>query len=152
MCIAITLPAREISCKLSDRLLSSLHLIENCYGRVQKDNAQGRSLHDVLNLTRKQITITTAKTRDKDRRSGVLRNPLYGMLVFIKGSMATGPDLNVSTSFEAHAFGNAIADHDAFLVAKVREAGFIVMNKKNPGVLDGFKDQLFSPGWSAPGG
>ena len=70
------------------------------------------------------------------------------MPVYIKGNMATGPDLNMSTSVEDYAFGDAVADHDAFLVAK---ADLVVMGKTNLGALDGFKDQTISLGWSALG-
>lgn len=142
----LTLPAREVLSKLFDGLLSSLQLIDKCYGRVQKNNAQGRSLHAVLNLIPKHITIRIAKAKHKDRRSGVFRNPLNGMSVFIKGNMVTIPDLNMSTSSEANAFGNAIADHDAFFFAKVREAGLIIMRKIKLCELSAFKDQTISPG------
>ena len=74
------------------------------------------------------------------------------MPVFIKGNMATGPDLNMATSSGAYAFGNPTADHDAFLVAKAREAGLIIIGKTNLGELNGFKDQTISPAWSALGG
>ena len=65
--------------------------------------------------------------------------------------MANGHDLNMSTSFGAFAFANATADHDAFLFAKAREAGSIIMAKKNLGELNGFKDQLIVTGLSALG-
>ena len=74
------------------------------------------------------------------------------MPLFIKGNMATGPDLNMATSSGAYAFGNATADHDAFRFAKAREAGLIIMGKTNLGELNGFKDQTISPAWSALGG
>ena len=96
--------------------------------------------------------IATAKARDSDRRSGVLRTPLHGMPVFIKGNMTTGPDLNMSTSFGAYPFGNATADHNTSLFAKIREAGLIIMGKTNLGELNVFKDQAISLGRSALGG
>ena len=63
--------------------------------------------------------------------------------------MATDPDLNVSTSLGTYAFGNATADHDAFLVAEARGACLIIMGKTKLWKLNGFKDQTISPGWSA---
>ena len=66
--------------------------------------------------------------------------------------MANGHDLNMSTSLGAYAFANATADHDAFFFAKAREAGLIIMTKKNLGELNGFKDQPIVTGLSALGG
>ena len=67
------------------------------------------------------------------------------MPVFVKSNMATDPDLNMSTSFGACAFGNAKADHDVFMVARAREASSINMGKKNPGGLIGFKNKPSAP-------
>ena len=74
------------------------------------------------------------------------------MPVFIEGITTTGPDSSMSTSFEAYGIGNAIADHNAFLVAEAQDSGFIVIGETNPEELYGFKDQIISPGWSALGG
>lgn len=45
--------------------------------------------------------------------------------------MATDPSLGMKTTFGAYAFQNASASHDAFLVAKAREAGLIILGKTN---------------------
>ena len=66
--------------------------------------------------------------------------------------MTTGPDLSMSTSLGAYTFGNATADHNAFLVAETPEADLIIIGKINPEELNAFKDQIISPGWSALGG
>lgn len=148
----LTITASELSRQLSDGSISSLQLVEEYHRRIRIDNTQGLSLRAILSLTPKHITLAIAKARDKERRNGMLLGPLHGIPIFIKGNMATGPDLNMSTSFGAYAFENATADHDAFLVAKAREAGMIIMGKTNLGELNGFKDQTTSPAWSALGG
>ena len=147
----LTVETGELSRQLSSGSISSLQLVEEYYRRVQVDNKKGLCLHAILSLTPKHITIATAKTRDKERRMGKVRSALHGIPIFIKGNMATGPDLNMSTSFGAYAFQNATSDHDAFIVAKAREAGMIIMGKTNLGELNGFKDRNMSPGWSALG-
>ena len=53
---------------------------------------------------------------------GTIRSPLHGIPIFIKGNMATSPDLEMSTSFGAYAFQNATSDHDAFIVSAVAES------------------------------
>lgn len=148
----LTVTASELSQQLSDGSISSLQLVEEYYRRIRIEDTQGLSLRAILSLTPKHITFATARARDKERRNGRLLSPLHGIPIFIKGNMATGPDLNMSTSFGAYAFENATADHDAFLVTKAREAGMIIMGKTNLGELNGFKDQTISPGWSALGG
>lgn len=148
----LTATTSELSEYLSDGSISSLQLVQEYYRRVETDNRQGLCLRAILSLTPRHITIATAKVRDEERRMGTIRSPLHGIPIFIKGNMATGPDLNMSTSFGAYAFQNATSDHDAFIVAKTREAGMIIMGKTNLGELNGLKDPNNSPGWSALGG
>ena len=148
----LTATAGELSHQLSNWSITSIQLVKEYHERVQMDNAQGLSLRAVLSMAPRHVTLATAEARDEERRNGILRGPLHGIPIFIKGNMATGPDLNMSTSFGAYAFENATLDHDAFLVAKVREAGMIIMGKTNLGEFNGFKDQTISPAWSALGG
>ncbi|CAF9935087.1 hypothetical protein IMSHALPRED_010096 [Imshaugia aleurites] len=148
----LTATASELSHQLSNGSITSIQLVKEYHERIQMDNAQGLSLRAVLSMAPRHITLATAEARDKERRNGISRGPLHGIPIFIKGNMATGPDLNMSTSFGAYAFENATTDHDAFLVAKAREAGMIIMGKTNLGEFNGFKDQTISPAWSALGG
>ena len=148
----LTATTSELSQQLSDGSISSLQLVQEYYRRVQIDNRQGLCLRAILSLTPQHITIATAKARDEERRMGTIRSPLHGIPIFIKGNMMTGSDLNMSTSFGAYAFQNATSDHDAFIVAKARKAGMIIMGKTNLAELNGFKDPYISPGWSALGG
>ena len=148
----LTATTSELSQQLSDGSISSLQLVQEYYRRVQMENKAGLGLRAILSQTPRHITIATAKARDEERRIGTIRSPLHGIPIFIKGNMATGPDLKMSTSFGAYAFQNATSDHDAFIVAKAQEAGMIIMGKTNLGELNGFKDPNNSPGWSALGG
>ena len=148
----LTATTSELSQQLSDGSISSLQLVQEYYRRVQIDNRQGLCLRAILSLTPKRIVMATAKARDEERRMGTIRSPLHGIPIFIKGNMATGPDLKMSTSFGAYAFQNATSDHDAFIVAKARKAGMVIMGKTNLAELNGFKDPNNSPGWSALGG
>lgn len=148
----LTATAQELSQLLSESSISSLQLVEEYHKRVQLDNTQDLSLRAILSLTPKHISLATARARDSERRDGVIRGPLHGLPIFIKGNTATGPDLNMTTSFGSYAFENATAVQDAFSVTKAQEAGMIIMGKANLGELNGFKDQTISPGWSMLGG
>ena len=148
----LTATTSQLSQQLSDGSISSLQLVQEYYRRVQIDNRQGLCLRAILSLTPRRIAMATAKARDEERRMGTIRSPLHGIPIFIKGNMATGPDMKMSTSFGAYAFQNATSDYDAFIVAKARKAGMIIMGKTNLAELNGFKDPSNSPGWSALGG
>lgn len=148
----LTATAQDLSQLLSTQVVSSEQLLEEYDRRVHLDNTKGLCLRAILSLTPKSITLATARARDNERRNGFIRSPLHGIPVSIKGNMATGPDLNMTTSFGAYAFENATADRDAFFVAKAQEAGMIIMGKANLGELKGFRDQTISPGWSSLGG
>ncbi|KAG4436858.1 hypothetical protein IFR05_007664 [Cadophora sp. M221] len=65
--------------------------------------------------------------------------------------MATKAKSGMPTSAGAYALQNLSATSDAFLIAKARKAGQLLMGKANLGEFGGFKDNV-SPSWSSLGG
>jgi len=49
--------------------------------------------------------------------------------------MATNLSFGLRTTFGAYAFENATTPYDAFVVAKTREAGLIILGKTNLAVI-----------------
>ena len=120
--------------------------------RTHLDNHHERCQRAILSPTPKPIALATARAGDSERRNGVYPKPFARYSGFIKNDMATGPNLNPTTSFGVYAFENTPAGQDAFLITRAYEAGMIIKGKANLGEMNGFKDQTIRPGWSALGG
>ncbi|KAH6640376.1 amidase family protein [Chaetomium tenue] len=148
----LTLTAHDITKLLGNQTFTSLQLTQAYLRRIEFDDRSGLGLHTMLELTPVDITLGIARERDLERRKGLLRSPLHGVPLIIKGNMATGNFLGMKTTSGAYALQNATASNDAFIVEKAREAGMIVIGKANLGELNGFKDNNLSPGWSQLGG
>ncbi|KAJ6079729.1 amidase family protein [Penicillium canescens] len=148
----LTLSAHDIADLLRNNTINSLQITKEYLRRIELDDRSGLGLHTILELTPVQSVISIANERDLERRKGLIRSPLHGVPLIVKGNMATDQSLGMSTSSGAFALQNATASQDAHIVAKARQAGMIILGKSNLAELNGFKDNSLSPGWSALGG
>src|ERR1700732_5310867 len=78
------------------------------------------------------------------------RGPLHGIPILIKDNIATGD--RMMTSAGSLALAGAPAPRDAFIVAKLRAAGAILLGKTNLAEWANFRDRHSTVGWSARGG
>ena len=82
-------------------------------------------------------------------RKGKTRGPLHGIPVLLKDNIDATPMVNSAGSL-------ALASHhprtDAFLVARLREAGAVILGKTNLSEWANFRSSRSSSGWSARGG
>ncbi|KAK0712905.1 hypothetical protein B0T26DRAFT_753083 [Lasiosphaeria miniovina] len=107
----------------SNRTLTSLRLTKEYPRRIALGDKSGLQLHAMLELTPIDIVLGIANERDLERRKGILRSPLHGILLIIKGNMSTDGSLGMKTTSGAYALQNAIASRDVFIVEKARKSG-----------------------------
>lgn len=91
-----------------------------------------------------------AASLDEERRSGNVRGPLHGIPVLIKDNINTGDRMQTtagSLALEGH-----VAQGDAFIIAKLREAGAVLLGKTNLSEWANFRSTNSSSGWSGRGG
>ncbi|KAH9209049.1 amidase signature domain-containing protein [Leptodontidium sp. 2 PMI_412] len=119
----LTLDTRSISNLLQNGSVTTVQLIEEYLHRIALDNVEGLGLRPILSLTSRDLLLREA--RQLDERSA-------NMAPF-EGNMATEAKLGMPTSAGAYALQNASATSDAFLIAKAREAGLLLMGKANLG-------------------
>jgi amidase len=90
-----------------------------------------------------------ADARDAERKAGKVRGPLHGVPILLKDNVDATPMVNSAGSL-------ALANHrpktDAFLVAKLREAGAVILGKTNLSEWANFRSARSASGWSARGG
>ncbi len=137
-----TLQARMDKGELSSRALTQAYL-----DRIAAIDDAGPGLNAVIELNPQALQ--EADTFDAERKSGKTRGPLHGIPVLLKDNIDATPMVNSAGSL-------ALADHrpkrDAFLVARLREAGAVILGKTNLSEWANFRSTRSTSGWSSRGG
>jgi amidase len=91
-----------------------------------------------------------AKSLDEERKSGKIRGPLHGIPVMIKDNIDTADKM--MTTAGSLALSGHFAVSDAPIVARLREAGAVLLGKTNLSEWANFRSNRSSSGWSGRGG
>jgi amidase len=94
--------------------------------------------------------IEIARSLDEERKAGNIRGPLHGIPIMIKDNIDTFDKMQTTAGSLALA-GN-IANVDAFIVKKLRDAGAVLLGKTNLSEWANFRSTNSSSGWSGRGG
>ena len=127
--------------------LSSRALTQAYLDRIATVDDAGPTLNAVIETN--PDALKDADALDAERKAGKLRGPLHGIPVLLKDNIDALPMVNSAGSL-------ALASHkpkaDAFLVAKLREAGAVVLGKTNLSEWANFRSTRSTSGWSGRGG
>ncbi len=129
--------------KYTSRQLCELYL-----KRITEIDKNGPQLNSVIEINPDALAI--ADGLDAERRDGKVRGALHGIPILIKDNIDTG-DKMMTTAGSLALEGN-IASKDAFIVAKLREAGAVLLGKTNLSEWANFRSTRSSSGWSSRGG
>lgn len=92
-----------------------------------------------------------ADQMDRERKSGKVRGPLHGVPVVLKDNIDTADKMK--TTAGSLALLNApTPKKDAFIAARLREAGAVILGKTNLSEWANFRDNDSISGWSGRGG
>lgn len=116
--------------------------------RIAELDRAGPTLKAVIEINPDALTL--AAERDAERRDGKLRGPLHGIPVLIKDNIATAD--RMETTAGSLALVGAKPTRDAALVARLREAGAVILGKTNLSEWANFRGSGSLSGWSARGG
>jgi len=94
--------------------------------------------------------LTIADSLDEDLKSDRIRGPLHGIPFLIKDNIATKDDME--TTAGSHILIGARPGYDAPAVAKLREAGAVILGKANLSAWAKFGPGDVPSGWSPRGG
>ncbi|MDT7548664.1 MAG: amidase [Actinomycetota bacterium] len=86
---------------------------------------------------------------DAERKSGHLRGPLHGLPIVLKDNIGTA---DLPTTAGSIALEGSIPKRDAFLTARLRKAGAIVLGKTNLSEFANWVDLSMPNGYSSLGG
>ena len=117
---------RDIQAAMDSGALTSEKLVRLYLERIEAYDRKGPTLRAVLHLNTNALE--TARGLDAERRSKGSRGPLHGVPVIVKDVFDTA-DMPTSGGFKAMA--DARPTKDAFVVARLRSAGAIILAKVN---------------------
>ncbi|MEN8118247.1 MAG: amidase [Bacteroidota bacterium] len=119
-----------------------------CEKYLERIKAVDPVLKSVIELNPDALNI--ARKMDEERKSGKVRGPLHGIPVMIKDNIDTGDKMQ--TTAGSLALKGNVAENDAFIVKKLREAGTVLLGKTNLSEWANFRSTNSSSGWSGRGG
>jgi len=123
-------------------------LVDKYLTRIEALDRQGPALHAVIEINPEARSI--ADSLDAERKSKGPRGPLHGIPVLIKDNIATADGM--MTTAGSLALEGARPPKDAFIVARLRETGAVILGKTNLSEWANFRSTHSSSGWSGRGG
>lgn len=138
----------ELQARLAAGKLSAVSLAKQYLARIAARDRRGPALRSVIELNPDALAIAAAL--DRERRARGPRGPLHGIPVLLKDNIATHD--RISTTAGSLALAGSIAPRDAFVVARLREAGAVILGKTNLSEWANFRGARSTSGWSARGG
>jgi amidase len=128
--------------------LTSSALTAAYLARIAAIDAAGPRLRSVIEVNPDAMAV--ARERDAERRAGRVRGPLHGLPVLVKDNLDTAD--RMQTTAGSLALVGKPAPRDATVVAKLREAGAVLLGKTNLSEWANFRSTRSTSGWSGRGG
>lgn len=116
--------------------------------RIERHDRGPNGLRSVLALN--PNASADAAERDAERAAGRVRGPLHGIPVLLKDNIETADPLPTTAGSLALARSTHVRDAD--LVARLRDAGAVILGKTNLSEWANFRSNHSSSGWSGVGG
>ncbi len=127
---------------------TAVSLVGAYLDRIRAVDRSGPTLRSVIEINPEAESI--AARLDAERRENGPRGPLHGVPVLIKDNIATG-DIMETTAGSLALLG-AKPGRDAFVAARLRAAGAVILGKTNLSEWANFRSSHSSSGWSGRGG
>ena len=138
----------ELQAGMTSGRWTARSLAEAYMARIEALDRQGPSLRAVLEINPEALAI--ADGLDAERKAKGPRGPLHGIPILIKDNIATA-DRMQSTAGSLALVGVPVP-RDAFIAARLREAGAVLLGKSNLSEWANFRSTHGSSGWSGRGG
>jgi Asp-tRNA(Asn)/Glu-tRNA(Gln) amidotransferase A subunit family amidase len=106
--------------------VTSRDLVEKYLARIRAYDQDGPRLNAMIALNPRALE--EADALDAERRAGRVRSPLHGIPIVVKDNYATA---GMPTTAGSKALAGFTTGRDGFMVAKLKEAGAVVIGKTN---------------------
>ncbi|HEV2800080.1 MAG TPA: amidase [Pyrinomonadaceae bacterium] len=127
---------------------SARELAEKYIERIERFDRKGPTLNSVIELNPDALSLAAAL--DRERKQGRVRSPLHGVPILLKDNIDTAD--RMQTTAGSLALAGTHAPRDAFVAARLREAGAVLLGKTNLSEWANFRSTHSTSGWSGRGG
>ena len=138
----------DIAAGLREGKWTSAKLVELYLGRIEAIDRAGPRLNAVIEVNPQAMAL--ARQLDQERKDGLVRGPLHGVPILIKDNIETGD--RMGTTAGSLALADWHAPQDAFVAARLRAAGALILGKTNLSEWANFRSTHSTSGWSGRGG
>ncbi len=138
----------ELAQRMASGELSARGLAELYLQRIETIDRGGPRINCVLETNPEALDI--AERLDGERRAGRVRGPMHGIPVLIKDNIGTAD--RMQTTAGSLALVDARPAADSHIVARMREAGCVILGKTNLSEWANFRSTKSTSGWSGRGG
>lgn len=143
----VELDVAEAQRRMAAGTLSAVALTRAYLARIAAIDDAGPRLAAVIEVDPEAEA--QARRRDEERAAGRVRGPLHGIPVLIKDNVEV---VGMVTSAGSLALAQHRPREDAVLVARLREAGAVILGKTNLSEWANFRGENSTSGWSSRGG
>ena len=126
---------------------TAVAVAETLLARIAAVDVDGPTLNAVLALS--PTALEEAAALDAERNAGTLRGPLHGVPVLVKDNIEA---VGLPGSAGSLALAGRALARDAPLVARLRDAGLVVLGATNLSEWANIRSSRSASGWSAVGG
>ena len=137
----------EVTTRLADGTWTSAQLVADLTSRIAAVDVDGPAVGSVLAMSAEAADV--ARERDEERRAGRLRGRLHGVPVMVKDNIEA---LGLPGTAGSLALAGRPVAGDAPLVARLRDAGAVILASTNLSEWANFRSPRSTSGWSAVGG
>jgi amidase len=137
----------ELGAGMASGKYTSRGLTETYLARIEALDRRGPALRAVLETNPDALKI--AGDLDAERKAKGPRSALHGIPILLKDNIDTAD--RMTTTAGSLALEGTMAPRDAFLAARLREAGAVLLGKANLSEWANFRGNRSSSGWSARG-
>jgi amidase len=123
-------------------------LAEKYLARIEAIDRKGPALRSVIEVNPEALAIADAL--DRERKDKGPRSPLHGIPILIKDNIDTAD--RMATTAGSLALVGAKPPKDAFLIARLRQAGALIFGKTNLSEWANARCSYSTSGWSGRGG
>ena len=138
----------ELQAAMDAGTLSSTGLVNAYLARIRAIDKSGPRINSVIELN--PDAQGQALALDHERKAKGPRGPLHGIPVLLKDNIATAD--RMQTTAGSLALVGTIPPRDAYLVARLRDAGAVILGKTNLSEWANIRSTRSTSGWSARGG
>ena len=116
----------QLQTAMAQGRITSVELVDAYLARIAAYDGDGPALNAIIRLDPRART--EAAALDAERRRGTVRGPLHGIPIILKDNFDVA---GLVTSGGSLALAGNVPGRDAFVVAKLRAAGAIVLGQSN---------------------